>query len=865
MNWHCSRFYKTYKNKGFNFIALQSNTTIVLKKSSIKLKPTPMKKITAFLFLLISIATSAQIKGTITDTKGKPIPFANIYVKDTYISTTSNEQGNYELNIKSSGNYIILYKFLGYKTDKRVIEYTNVIQTIDVSLAEENIQLDDVVIDKKANPAVQIIKNAIANRKANSKKTAKYNADFYSRGIFRVKNLPKSIMGQKLDFFDEMIDSTRSGILYLSETVSKISFQKPDKMKEVIVASKVSGNDNGFSFNNADQANFDFYENYLEFNTKVISPIADNAFNYYKYKFDGSFADENNKLINKIKVTPKRTNEPAMEGFIYIVDDSWAIYAVDLKIKGNQTQNPALNTLTLKQSFSYNNTNKIWTKNTQTLDFEAGMLGINVNGKFTYVYSNFEFPEKFEKKTFSNEVLKFEENANKKEDTFWTTVRPVPLTPEESTDYIKKAALQTKKKSKKYLDSIDVKRNKFKIFDIISGYSYSNSYKKWSLNYDGPLMKTSFNTVQGWKTEAGISYTKRTEDRRTYTRIGSKFDYGFAEKKFRATGFFAHKFNNNSNALLNVSGGSSVTQFNGTNPISNAVNTVSSLFFKDNYMKLYEKNFIATGFGREIVNGFNLNLNLEYSERKPLWNNSNLCSVKKEIDYTSNNPLLPYDYSTPAFEKHNVMKGNILAVIKFGQHYWTRPDGKFTIGNDDYPTIYIGYEKTFSATDKKYEYDLLSAKISQELSIGNKGEMKINLKGGKFYNADGISFVDYKHFNGNQTHVANGESYTNTFNNLPYYTASTNDSYFETHIEHNDKGYLMNKIPLLNKLQSQLVLGFHNLAIPNRAPYQEFSIGLDNLGIGKFKLLRIDYIRSYQNGYQGDAILFGLKILNALE
>ena len=824
-----------------------------------------MKKITTLLLLFISIITIAQIKGTVTDTKGNPIPFANIYVQDTYMSTTSNEQGKYELTIKTPGNYIILYKYLGYKTEKKVIEFNTLSQIVDVTLIEENIQLEDVVIDKKVNPAIQIIKNAIANRKPNAIITAKYNADFYSRGIFRVKNLPKSIMGQKLDFLDEMIDSTRSGILYLSETVSKITFQKPDKMKEVIVASKVSGNDNGFSFNSAAQANFDFYENYLEFDVKVISPIADNAFNYYKYKFDGSFADENNKIINKIKVTPKRTTEPAMEGYIYIVEDSWAIYAVDLTIKGTQLQNPALNSLTLKQSYSYNNKTKIWTKNTQTIDFEAGMLGININGKFTYVYSNFEFPDKFEKKTFSNEVLKFEENANKKDDSFWTAIRPMPLTPEESTDYLKKDALQTKKKSEKYLDSIDSKRNKFRITSVLSGYTYSNSFKKWSLNYEGPLMKTSFNTVQGWKTQAGLSYTKRDDDKRTFTKVGSKFDYGFAEKKLRATGYFTHKFNNNNNALLNISGGSSVAQFNATNPISNAVNTVSSLFFKDNYMKLYEKNFMAANFGRELMNGLNLNFNLEYAERKPLWNTTNQSAVKKEVDYTSNNPLLPYDNTIPAFEKHNLMKGNVLAVLKFGQHYWTRPDGKFNIGNDNYPTVYLGYEKAFAATDKKYGYDLLSARITQDISIGNKGEMKINLKGGKFYNADGISFVDYKHFNGNQTHIGGGGSYTNTFNNLPYYAASTNDSYFETHIEHNDKGYLMNKIPLLNLLQSQLVLGFHNLAIPNRIPYQEFTVGLDNLGIGKLKIFRIDYIRSYQNGYQGDAILFGLKLLNAME
>jgi hypothetical protein len=61
------------------------------------------------------------------------------------------------------------------------------------------------------------------------------------------------------------------------------------------------------------------------------------------------------------------------------------------------------------------------------------------------------------------------------------------------------------------------------------------------------------------------------------------------------------------------------------------------------------------------------------------------------------------------------------------------------------------------------------------------------------------------------------------------------------------------------------MLGFHNLAISNRKPYQEISIGLDNLGIGKFKQFRVDYVRSYQNGFQGDGVIFGLKLLNILD
>jgi hypothetical protein len=100
---------------------------------------------------------------------------------------------------------------------------------------------------------------------------------------------------------------------------------------------------------------------------------------------------------------------------------------------------------------------------------------------------------------------------------------------------------------------------------------------------------------------------------------------------------------------------------------------------------------------------------------------------------------------------------------------------------------------------------------------------------------------------------------------MDYYSNSTNDAYFEAHFEHNDKGYIINKIPLLNKLNSTLVLGFHSLAIPDKKPYSEFTVGLDNLGFGKLKIFRFDYVHSNQNGVPENGVVFGLKISNILE
>lgn len=823
-----------------------------------------MKKIfTLFFLLAFSIFGSAQIKGKITDQSGKELPAVNVYIENTYNGTSSNELGFYELSIKSAGKYVVVFQYLGYKTQKVNVNVEKFPYILDIVLAEENISIAEIVIDSKENPANAIIRSAIASKKQNSEMTAKFNADFYSRGIFRVKDAPKKILGQKVDE-DGILDSTGTGIIYLSETVSRITYQKPDKLKENIIASKISGNDNGFSYNTARNTDYDFYENYINFNINMVSPIANNAFNYYKFKIEGTFIDENNNTINKIKVIPRRDSEPVFEGYIYIVEDTWAIYAVDLDIKGYRMQEPIIDVMNLTQNYSYNSNSKIWAKSLQTLEFNAGLFGIKFEGKFTHAFSNYEFKQEFEKKTFTREIVVIDKEANKKDDAFWNTMRPVPLTEEESKDYVKKDSIQTIRKSKTYLDSIDRKDNKFKIPDLITGYTYKNSHKNWSLKYDGILEIPTFNTVQGWNLNSGFSFMKTNPDEKTYTSFGVKMNYGFAEDRLRAFGYFSTRINNQTNSYLYASAGNEVSQFNNA-AISGIVNTVSTLFFKDNYMKLYDKTFGRIGYQQEVVNGLTLTGNAEYSRRKSLFNNTDYVLIKNDKEYTSNNPLAPTAHTLPIFETHRLAKASITAKINFGQEYISRPDGKLNLRNDKYPVLSATYEKAFAGSEKEYEYDAIYARMIYDVTLGNKGEFGINLKAGKFFNAENISFADYKHFNGNQTHVGQSERYLNVFNLLPYYSNSTNDAYIELHAEHNFKGYIMNKIPLLNKLKSNLVVGYHAIAVPDVKPYSEFTIGLDNLGFGKFRMLRVDYVRSYQNGFQGDGVIFGLKFLNILE
>lgn len=190
-----------------------------------------MKQIITLILFAFSIVASAQIKGKITDQSGTTLPAVNVYIENTYNGTSSNEVGQYELNVKSSGKYTVVFQYLGYKTQKIAINADRLPYVLDVTLLEENIAIPEIVIDSKENPANAIIRSAIAARKQNSEMTAKFTADFYSRGIFRVKDMPKKILGQTMDE-KGILDSTGTGIMYLSETVSHITYQKPDKLKK---------------------------------------------------------------------------------------------------------------------------------------------------------------------------------------------------------------------------------------------------------------------------------------------------------------------------------------------------------------------------------------------------------------------------------------------------------------------------------------------------------------------------------------------------------------------------------------------------------------------------------------------------------
>lgn len=820
--------------------------------------------VTLITTLLISFFTQAQLTGTITDVNEEPIAFASIYIKGTYKGTSTNMDGSYTLKLDGYKSYEVVFQSLGYQPQTFEVDFKENGQILNVQLLEEVASLETVVVNSDSNPADRVIRAAIENREQNRKKFSSYKADFYSRGLWRMKDVPEKFMGEEIGDLEGSLDSiTRSGVVYLSETVSKIAYDAPDDFKEHIIASKISGDDNGFSVNSAESANFDFYNNNIDLNNRIVSPIADYAFSYYKYKLLGAFYDENQFLINKIEVTSKRPKDNTFNGIIYIVEDQWTIYGLELTTLGENINVPVIEKLTFNQDFTYEPSSGDWIKRSQSIDFEFAFLGFKGNGRFIANYTNYDFAPQFDKESFGPEVLSFEQDANKKDSIYWNKKRPVPLTVEESKNYIVKDSIAKVRNDPKYKDSVDRVNNKFRMTSLLTGYTYRNSNKNERYSYDGLIDLGSFkgfNTVQGYVLGTSFSYSKGFDD--DYNRslyISSDINYGISDDRLRYTARANYRFNRTNRRNISLAAGTEARQINNGNPISTLENTISSLAFERNFAKFYEVDFVGASYYEEVANGFYLSARANYERRQPLNNTTDqVWFTQSDVDYSSNNPV-ELDNNRNAFiTEHEVLKLGLGLTIRPGQKYQSYPDQKYNIRNEKYPTIALRYEGGFAGSESGNNFHQLSANLYQSFDMGNLGRSSYWMNAGTFIDGEEISFVDYQHFNGNRLRFKSQALNPYGFGLLNYYDYSTNSDYAQIHLQHDFKGFVLGKIPGLNQLNYDLILSGKAL-FTDRRPYFEASAGIDNIGFGKFRPFRVDYVYSMTSGRKYGAFVVGIN------
>jgi hypothetical protein len=796
--------------------------------------------LTWLLFLSFNISAFAQqftVSGKIIDDGGKPVAFASVYIQNTTQGASANSDGEYSINLKP-GKYVLQYKAVGYKQESRPVDL-NQAKTINVNLNTEFYQLQNVVIGGK-DPAFAIMRKAIKKRKAYLNEVKAYTVDVYIKGMQKLLDAPKKFLGANMDQIGKQLglDSNRRGILYLSESQSKFSFMQPNSVHEEMISSKVSGRNRSFSYNRVSDMQINFYQNYQDWGNislrPLISPMADNAFFYYNYKWLGE-TTENGKIVNKIKVIPRREHDPCFEGYIYIQEDSWRLVGLNLYVT-KKANISIVDTVRINQQFVPVN-DKAWMTSTIRFDFNGGFFGFKFGGYFISVYKNYDLEPTLNKKEF-NEVLRITKEVNKKDSTYWAQERPVPLTLEERTDYKKKEALAAKRESKQYLDSVDKVNNKFKTIRLfLGGINLRNRYKKEYYHFDPITGTFQFNTVQGYNLNYKASFTKQIDSiNNRYFRVGVDMSYGFSDHLFNAVVSVVVPIDR---FALSVSGGSDIVDLNNHQPITPFSNTVHSLFARRNYEKFYQKQFIQATLSGRIIGGWRASATTEFASRTWKPNSSNY-SFHKDGAYTSNNPLSPLA-DAPLFPQNQSFKVTLRTSYDFSNIYETYPNGRRYLPSK-YPTVSFSYTKGIkNVFGSDVDYDRINADITKsDISMGVYGKTSFYIGAGKFLNTNSLYYPDYSHFNGNQAlFYKQGIS---SFLLLDYYTYSTRTQYLEGHLEHNFSGFIFNKIPLVRKLKMQEIVHLNYLTSPELKNYYEWGIGVEVVG------LRVLYGTSYNSG-----------------
>lgn len=813
-------------------------------------------------FLLLGfIAMAGRISGRVTDEKGNVLGFASILVKGSTIGTTANADGRYFLELPA-GTYTIVAQYVGYNRMEKTVTLGESAETLDFVLSLQQLAMKEVVVRPGAeDPAYEIIRNAIRKRKDYLDPLDSFTCEAYIKTLVKTRKLPKKIFGQKIEEDDKKdmgVDSAGKGIIFLSESLTRIAYKKPNKLKLEVLSGRQSGS-NGFGFNFPTFINF-YNNNVNVFTSQLnprgfVSPIAEGALNYYRYRYIGSFW-EDGKEINQIKVIPRRKFEPLFSGTIYITEGDWRIHSLDLQLT-KESQLELLDTIRIRQmQFPVNR--ETWLTKDQVVYFTFNQFGIDATGNFLNVYNNYELTPRFNKKFFNNVVIRYDTAVNKKTRGYWDSIRPVALEPEEARDYkIKDSTYQATRDSmfsRRSIDSLRKRQGPIKFTQLFwSGFSRQNfnPANPWRYTWEPLLRNLQYNTVEGLVINASGSIQHTSpKSRRTFT-FSPHLRYGVSNERFNpwaSLSFSKRSFNLDENgassgrSVWTFSGGSRISQFNKANPITPLINSLYTLLYAENYMKIYENRFGELQYSHRFDNGLRIAGSVLYEDRLPLENTTDF-SLRKNKSFT---PNYPFEKINQQFTRHQALIAGVDVQFRPGQRYIQFPRSKQPIGSK-YPLL--GFQFQTGINDllgSDVNFSKWQFSVSDDVNLKLRGALKYRLSAGGFLNRRQVFIQDFQHFNGNQLLFAS--EYVNSFQMAPYYANSTTASFYLTgHLEHHFNGLLTNKIPLFRRLNWNLVGGSNAFFVNRDNNYVELFVGLENI----FKIFRVDFVASYLNGKSG--------------
>ena len=788
-------------------------------------------------------AQEAELHGKITGSEDQPLQYVSAWIVGMDKGTITNAEGVYRIYLKP-GVYKFSFRSPGYQP---------VLQTIKIG---NNTVINDVHLSRiaPANSATiaadSIISKVISTRDSYINQLPGYTGVIYNRELQGLKRLPKNFL--KKDLAHELhLNPNRKGIINLKESIAEFHTRENVYTTERLIAEEIASNSRDvFNFNRTPEMRADFYKDILHFDGfnehAFLSPIAGNALKYYRYRLTGQFTDHD-VLIYKISVEPRHRDEHLFNGTIYVVNKRWLLYGVDLHLSRNAHLD-FVDSVSIRQQYVPVNSGN-WVRQANSLNFYGKFTGFHYSGLFLTVYQDIKLDTALLAKPLQRAFYSDREDYQR-DGSFWQQNRPVLLTPEEQQFYRLTELADKHKKDKAIVDSLQNKNNRLRIIPFfLKGYTLHNYNNNSSWSFQSPYNMVFYNTVEGWGIDLKVKYFKYYDTLHNLTII-PEARYGFSDKIPNANVFVNYTYNSFKQASVYGRIGTDFLDLNNTGTISLFLNSLSTLFLGSNYVKLYQSRFVMAGTDGEIANGILLNGQLEYSDRRPLFNTTTHTFNKDSVLLTSNNPLDP-NGNAPLFPHYRALIFKGSATFTFDQQYLTAPSGKYILPNP-YPRVRVNFRKGIPELGSDVNYNFLSVDVFQDkLNMGLLGYTAYFLSAGGFLDARRLYYPDYTQFHGGESFFF--DSFLGSFHFLNYYTYSTYKPYLQANVEHNFSGYFLSRVPLINKLNLQEIVGGSFLRQGTLPDYKEVYIGL------KRTVVRLDYglaFGRFTNRVQGFRLMY---------
>ncbi|MFP4046698.1 MAG: DUF5686 family protein [Bacteroidales bacterium] len=683
------------------------------------------------LFLILSLSAFSQeytLKGRVIDKKTKePLAFVNVVYGNPQRGTSTNIDG--EFQIKFSEPSLIEFSYLGYHTAIVEPNEFDTKKTLTIEMEEKTYSLEQILVTPGYNPANEIIRKVYKNKKKNHPSSLNsFSYKSYNKMIFTFDTsaVQIAIDDKGEDRNAEDTTGRRLGkilekqYLFLMETLSERKYQAPDKDKEYVKASRVSGfHDPSLVFLSTQFQSFSFYDDFITIGGhNYLNPITRNSHKKYHFNLEDTlYVSEVDSIFVISFIPEKGKNFNGLNGMLHINTNGYALQ----KAIAEPAISPDDFTIKIQQQYDYIEESQWFPSQLNTrivfnnMKMEGEKYEYTLIGDGRTYIRDIEINPSIDPAFFDKLQVEIPDSAYTKSQEFWTQHRSQQLSEKEIRTY-------------EMIDSLGEANNfdnKLKFVRMATTGYYP--YRFLDIDYSKLL---SYNQYEGLRIGFGA---KTNNEISPWYSIGGYGAYGFKDKEFKYGGELQFFFDETKESKLKFSYQDDVTELG-------------------SYQFLMDHNFSSTEIFRDyLVEAMNPQIKLEAGFTFRLLN---YLKVKAFVNQYKVQADEQYIYSNG--EKDYA--GNFYfsdAGIKLKYAYNERliktPWGLISEGTD-YPVFYANITQGNGWFGGEFNNLRLEGRLSETFTTKNLGTTHINLMGGyatgevpvfNMYNGNGSFTSDF--------------------------------------------------------------------------------------------------------------------------